>query len=114
MAVFFSGRRHYFLYTCGKIGLTLCCLPVPLFNAREEMSKLKQIRHAKGSATSGKHDAGIRGSQAGPGCWQCPDAIRGLVKGDAVFSPIVSVAEHFKLLTVQGMEGVGDRKNSFL
>ncbi len=78
-----------------------------------EMGKLEQIGDAKGSATGCKRDAGIRRSQAGPGCWQCPDAIRSLVKRDAVLSPVVPVAEHFKLLAVQGMEGMGDRENSF-
>jgi hypothetical protein len=107
------GKRHYFLYICGKIGLTLCILPIPLFHALNEASKLKQVRHAKGRATSCKRDAGIGGSQVGPGCWQCPDAIGRLVKGDAVFSPIVPVAQHFKLLAVQGMKGMGHRKNSF-
>ena len=113
IAVFFSGKRHYFLYTCGKIGLTLCVLPVPLFNALEEVGKLKQICHAKGGATGCKLDAGIRGSQAGPSCWQRQHAIRRLVKRDAVFPPVVPVGEDLKLLAVQGMEGMGDRKNSF-
>jgi len=40
--------------------------------------------------------------------------IGGLVKGDPIFSPIVAVVEDLKLLAVQGMEGMGDRENSFL
>ena len=40
--------------------------------------------------------------------------IRGLVKNDTIFSPIVAVVEDFKLLPVQGMEGMGDREYSFL
>jgi len=104
--------RHYSLYTCGKIGLTFSFL-ISFFDPMNELGKLEQIGHAKGGATSGKDDAGIRGSQAGPGCGQRSDAIRSLVKGDAVFSPVVSVAEHFKLLAVEGMKGMGDRENSF-
>jgi hypothetical protein len=113
MGIYFSKRRHYFLYIHGKIGLTLCCLLVPLLNALDEASKLEQIRHAKGRTTSRKYPTSIRGSQAGPGCWQRSDPIRRLVKRDAVFSPIVPVAEHFKLLAVQGMEGMSHRENSF-
>ena len=113
IAISFSERRRYSLYIRGKIGLTLCFLLVPLFNAPDETRELEQISHAKGRATGCKRDAGIRGSQAGPGCWERPDAIRSLVKGDAVFSPVVPVAQHFKLLAVQGMEGMGDRKKSF-
>jgi hypothetical protein len=104
--------RHYSLYMYGKIGLTLFLL-FSLFDPMDEVGKLQQICHAKGSATSSYHHTGIRGSQAGPGCWERPDAIRSLVKGDAVFSPVVPVAQHFKLLAVQGMEGMGDRKKSF-
>src|SRR5258708_13005698 len=78
-----------------------------------ELGKLEQICHAKGRATSSKHDTGIGGGKAGPGCWQRPDPIRSLVKRDTVFPPVVPVAEHFKLLAVQGMEGMGHRENSF-
>jgi hypothetical protein len=39
--------------------------------------------------------------------------IRSLVKGDTIFPPIVPVREDLKLLTVQGMKGMGDRENSF-
>ena len=113
MAISFSERRHYSLYIHGKIGLTLCFLLVPLFNAPDEASKLQQIRHAKGRTTSRKYHTGIRGSQAGPGCWQRSDTIRRLVKRDAVFSPIVPVGEDLKLLAVQGMKGMSDRENSF-
>ena len=38
--------------------------------------------------------------------------IRSIVKGDAIFSPIVPVGEDLKLLAVQGMKGVGDREHS--
>ncbi len=77
------------------------------------MRKLEQIRHAKGSATSGEDDTGIRGSKAGPGCWQRPDMLRRLVKRDAIFPPVVPVGEDLKLLAVQGMKRMGDRENSF-
>jgi len=113
IAILFSERRRYLLDIHGKIGLTLCFLPVSLFNAPDEVSKLEQIRHAKSRATGCKGDAGIRGSQAGPGCWERPDAIRSLAKGDAIFSPVVPGAEHFKLLAVQGMKRMSHRKNSF-
>jgi hypothetical protein len=105
--------RHYFLYTCGKIGLTLCLLLSPLFDAPDEVGKLQQICHAKGGATSGQDDTGIRGSKAGPGRWQRPDMLRSLVKRDAIFPPIVPVGEDLKLLAVQGMKRMGDRENSF-
>ena len=39
--------------------------------------------------------------------------IRGLVKNDTIVSPIVAVVEDLKLLTVQGMKGMGDCENSF-
>ncbi len=86
---------------------------MPLFDAVNEVGKLEQIRHAKGSATGGQDDTGIRGSKAGPGCWQRPDMLRRLVKGDAIFPPVVPVGEDLKLLAVQGMKGMGDRENSF-
>ncbi len=111
--VYSPGIRRNFLYNRGKIGLTLCFLLVSLFNVLNEVGKLEQIRHAKGGATGCKHHTGIRGGKAGPGCWQRSDMIRSLVKRDAVFPPIVPVAEDLKLLAVQGMEGMGDREKSF-
>jgi hypothetical protein len=39
--------------------------------------------------------------------------IRGLVKGDPIFSPIVAVVENLELLVIQGMKGMGDREKSF-
>jgi hypothetical protein len=39
--------------------------------------------------------------------------IRGLVKGDTVFTPIVAIIEDLKLLPVQGMEGMGNGEKSF-
>ncbi len=112
LTIYWSVARRYFLYTRGKIRLTLSHL-VSLFDSMNEMGKLEQIADAKGRATGCKRDAGIRESQARPGCWQRPDAIRRLVKGDAIFPPIVSVGEDLKLLAVQGMKGMGDRENSF-
>jgi hypothetical protein len=105
--------RRNSLYICGKIGLTLCFLLACFFDAPDEMGKLEQISHAKGGATSCQHDTGIKGSNAGPGRWQRPDMLRSLVKRDAVFPPIVPVAEDLKLLAVQGMKRMGDRENSF-
>jgi hypothetical protein len=105
--------RQNFLYICGKIGLTLCALLVSLFKAVNEAGKLEQISHAKGRATCCKDHRGIRWGKAGPSRWQRPDAIRRLVKRDTVLSPVVPVAEHFKLLAVQGMKGMSDREISF-
>jgi hypothetical protein len=113
IAIFPRKLRRYFLYIHGKIGLTLWALPVSLSNALDEMSKPKEICHTKGRATGCKLDAGVKWSQAGPGRRESPDMIRRLVKGDTIFSPIVPIAEHFKLLTVQGMEGMCHRENSF-
>src|SRR5260370_40687038 len=79
--------RRNFHYICGKIGLTLRFLLAPLFDALDEVGKLQQISHAKGGATGGQDDAGIRGSNAGPGRWQCPDMLRGLVKRETVVAP---------------------------
>ena len=39
--------------------------------------------------------------------------IRGLVKRDTVFAPIVAIIEDLKLLPVQGMEGMGNGEKSF-
>jgi hypothetical protein len=104
--------RHHSLYIYGKIGLTLSLL-LSLFDPMNELGKLQQICHAKGGATGSHHYTGIRGGKAGPGRWQRPDAIWRLVKGDAVFPPVVPIAEHLKLLAVQGMKGMGHRENSF-
>ncbi len=104
--------RRYFLYTRGKIGLTLCLLLVSLFEAANEVGKLEQIRHAKGGATGCKHHTGIRRSKASPGRGPRPHMIRSLVKRDAVFPPIVPVGEDLKLLVVQRVKGMGDRENS--
>ncbi len=105
--------RRNFLYSRGKIGLTRCVLLVSFFNPFDELSKFEQISHPKGGPTGGKDDARINGSQAGPGCWQNPHLIRSLVEGDAVFPPTAAVAQNLKLLAVQGMEGMGDRKKPF-
>jgi len=105
--------RRNFLYICGKIGLTLCVLLPALFDALDELGQLQEICHAKGGATSSENHTGIRGSNAGPGCWQRSHMARGIVKGDPIFSPIVPVAEDLKLSAVQGMKRVSDRENSF-
>ena len=105
--------RQNFLYIYGKIGLTLWCLLVSFFNALDEVRKLEQISHAKGGTTSGQDDTGVRGSKAGPSSRQDPHMIRSLVEADPIFSPTVAVVEDLKLLTVQGMKGMGDGENSF-
>jgi hypothetical protein len=79
----------------------------------KEMRQSQEILHLKGCATSSQHDTGIRRHKARPGCWERPHMIRGLVKGDAVFPPIVAIIEDLKLLPVQGMEGMGNGKKSF-
>jgi hypothetical protein len=40
--------------------------------------------------------------------------VRGFVKGDTIFSPIVTVIEDLELLAIQRMKGMGDREYSFL
>jgi len=40
--------------------------------------------------------------------------IRGLVKSDTIFSPIVAVIEDLKLLSKQRMKGMGNCEYSFL
>jgi hypothetical protein len=112
-SIYEQAFRRNFLYIRGKIGLTLCFLLPSLFNAPDELGKLQEICHAKGGATGSKDDTGIRGSKARPGCWQSSHVARGIVKSDAIFSPIVPVAEDLKLLAAQGMKRVGDRENSF-
>ena len=102
-----------FLDTYGKIGLTLCHLLSPLFDALYEVGKLQQILHAKGGATGGKHHAGVRRRKAGPCSRQDPHVSSRLVKGDPIVSPTVAVVKDLKLPAVQGMEGMGDRENSF-
>jgi len=85
---------------------------VPFFKAPDEVGKLEQIRHAKGGPTSGEDDNGVRGSKARPSSWQYPHMIRSLVEADPIFSPTVTVAENLKLLTIQGMKGMGNREKS--
>ncbi len=104
--------RHNSLYTCGKIGLTLGLLLSLLFDAPNVVGKLQQIRHTKGGPTGGEDDTGVRGSKAGPSSRQDPHMIRSLVEADPIFSPTVAVVEDLKLLTVQGMKGMGDREKS--
>jgi hypothetical protein len=77
------------------------------------VGKLQQISHTKGGSTGCLDHTGVRRNKARPGSGQGPDVIRSLVKRDAVFSPIVPVGEDLKLLTVQGMKGMGDREYSF-
>ncbi len=113
-ALFSSDLRHYFLYISGKIGLTLVSLLSSLFDALDELGQSKEIRHLKGSAASRQHDTGLRRHQARPGCWQRPYTIWSLVKSDAIFTPIVAVVEDLKLLAVQRMKGMSDRKDPFL
>jgi hypothetical protein len=86
---------------------------VPFFKALDEVGKLEQISHAKGGTTGGEDNTRVRESKAGPSSRQDPHMIRSLVEADPIFSPTVAVAEDLKLLAVQGMEGMGDRENSF-
>src|SRR6266516_3849630 len=104
--------RRNFLYTSGKIGLTLWLLLSPRFDAPNEVGKLQQIRYAKGGSTSCKDHRGVRRNNARPGRWQPPHVIRSIVKGDTIFSPIVPAGEDLKLLAVQGMEGMSHREKS--
>jgi hypothetical protein len=64
----FLRARHYSLYIRGKIGLTFSLL-FSLFDPMNELGKLEQICHAKGSATGSHYYTGIRGGKAGPGRW---------------------------------------------
>jgi len=73
---------------------------------------LQQIRHAKGSSTGGKHHIGRRRNNARPSGWQPSHVVRGIVKGDAIFSPIVSATQDLKLLAVQRMERMSDGEKS--
>jgi len=109
---YFSHIRRNYLYIFGKIGLTLCVLLAPLFDAPNELGQRQQISHPKDCSPSGEDHTGVRGSKAGPGCWQRSHVARGIVKCDAIFPPIVSVGENLKLLAVQRMKGMGDRENS--
>ena len=113
MSIYERVFRRNFLYIRGKIGLTLCFLLPAFFNPPDELGKLQEICHAKGGATRCQDHTGIRGSNAGPGCWQRAHVARGIVKGDPIFSPIVPIAEDFKLLARQRVKRVGDRENSF-
>jgi len=105
--------RRYFLYTLGKIGLTLLFLLLPLLDALEEMGQSKEIPHLEGGAPSSQNNTGVWGHKTGPGCWECSHLIRGLVKRDAIFAPIVAVGEDLKLLPIQGMEGMGNGEKTF-
>ena len=107
-----SDGRHNFLDTSGKIGLTLRVL-LPIFDLLDELGQSQQISDSKGRPTSSQNHIRIRGSYAGPGRWKGPYMVRRLVKRDAVFPPIVPIVEDLKLLAIQGMERMGDRKNSF-
>ena len=77
------------------------------------MGKLQQIRHTKGGSTGGKDPTSISRRKAGPRSREYPHVISCLVKRDPIFSPIVAVVKNLKLLTVQGMKGMGDREHSF-
>ena len=66
----------------------------------DEQGQSKEIRHLKGCATSSQHHTGIGRHKAGPGCRERSHLIRGLVKGDTIFSPIVAEVEDLELLAV--------------
>jgi len=84
-----------------------------LVDALKEMSQSQKIPHLKGCAPSSQYDTGIRKHKARPGCRERPHMIRGLVKRDTVFAPIVAIIEDLKLLPVQGMERMGNGEKSF-
>ena len=86
---------------------------MPFLKTLDEVGKLEQISHAKGGATGGKDHTRIRRRKAGPGGRQDPHMVSSLVEADPIFSPTVAVVEDLKLLTVQGMKGMGDGENSF-
>jgi hypothetical protein len=100
------------LYTYGKIGLTRWLL-LSLFDPLEKLGQSQQIRHAKDGSTGGKDPTSIRRRKTGPSSRQYPHVISSLVEGDTIFFPTVAVVEDLKLLTVQGMKGMGDREYSF-
>jgi hypothetical protein len=105
--------RRNSLDTLGEIGLTLLFLLWPLIEALDELGQSQEIAHPKGGTTGCKDDEGIWGNKTGPGRWKRSDTLRSLVKRDAIFSPIVTVVEDLKLFSIQGMERMRDRENSF-
>ena len=113
MSIYERVFRRNSHYTRGKIDLTLCFLLPALFDTPDKLAKLQEVGHAKGGATSCQNHTGIRGSKAGPGCWQRSHMARGIVKGDPIFSPIVPIAEDLKLLAIQRVKRVDDGENSF-
>ena len=113
MARYSGDRRQNFLDNSGKIGLTLSRLLSFLLDALDELGQSQQIAHTKGGSTCSQDYLRPRRYQARPGCWERAYMIRGLVKNDSIFSPIMTVVENFKLLAVQWVKGMGDRENSF-
>jgi hypothetical protein len=101
------------LDTPGVIALTLLCLLLSLIKALDELGQSKEIGDPKGSSTRSKYDRGIWRYETGPSRWERSDALRSLVKGDAIFPPIVTVVENLKLFAVQWMEGMSYGENSF-
>src|SRR5258708_26311053 len=89
--------RRNFLYTCGKIGLTLCLLLPPLFDAPNELGKLQQIHYPKCGATGGKDQTVNRRCKACPCSREYPHVISSLVKADPIFSPTVAADAALKM-----------------
>jgi hypothetical protein len=84
-----------------------------LIDALEEVSQSQKILHLKSCATGSQYDTGIGRYKTCPGCWERSHVVRGLVKGDTIFTPIVAIIEDLKLLPTQGMERMGNGEKSF-
>jgi hypothetical protein len=83
-----------------------------MLDALEQLGQLQEIRCTKSCLAGRKHDLRVWGMETGPGRRQRADMLRGIIEGDAILSPLMPVAQDLKLLTVQGMKGVGDREHS--
>ncbi len=105
--------RRYFLDTPGKICLPRGCLLLPLVDSLQEVSQSQEILHLKSCATCSHDDTWIGRDKTGPGRWERSYMIRGLVERDPILSPVVAIIEDLKLLSVQGMKGMGNGENSF-
>src|SRR6266705_2354245 len=54
--------RHYFLYTYGVIGLTLCCLLSPLFDATNELGSVRRSATRKAARPAASTTLGSAGA----------------------------------------------------
>jgi hypothetical protein len=78
-----------------------------------EFGEGQQIIDAKSRSPIGQYHERCRWNEAGPGSGKRSYLIGSLIKGDPIFSPIMTVVEDFKLLAKQGMERMGDGEDSF-